>query len=95
MAAKELLYGLVLHQPIRLSKRRENAHRARAFTATETPDSNADRVASTQPGQIPKVVAKRPERFDGSAVGAFPGWTNLSLIVFSDVVLRIYRDWLN
>jgi len=89
------LYGGVLHQAVGLGERRQNTHRSFAAVAFEPPDEKSKGVTGPDAGQVAEIVAMRPKRFQGVAMGAFRGWTNLPLVIFRDILLRIHRNWLD
>ena len=92
---KEFLDSRILNQPIRLGEGRENAYGAVALTTLESANPDAQCVAGLQPGQISRVIAKRPEGLDRAAMRARPGWANLTLEIILGVLLRTYRDCLD
>ena len=92
-ASKKSLDGRVLHQSVRLGKRRQNTHRPIAAMAFEPPDKKPKSVTDPDAGQVAEIIAVRPKRFLGVAMWTFWRWTNLPLVIFRDILLCIHRDW--
>jgi len=89
------LNGGVLHHPVGLGERRQNTHRSFATVAFEPPDEKPKGVTGPDAGQVAEIVAMRPKRFYGVAMGTLRGWTNLPLVIFRDILLCIHRNWLD